>query len=257
MTLRWLKHGMIGLVALAAVQCGSTSAGDENPGASPRCQDVALRDAATALQEPSAAIKNQWQAYCDAVGTDLGLDTSIPAPGNACGVVQARIQASIAKGVTVSMSVSGATCQGQDAVLEAQCQGACAGQLGCEQASCEAGKSATACQTDGGCLSYCTGKLACDPTGLLVPACHALGSARMTCSGTPVVNVVGDEELAQALQKHGAEYAAVLTLSEEFDELIDSVPCAQLGEQKTTDAVFACYSLDKARIAGKVIAIGY
>ncbi|MBI5532896.1 MAG: hypothetical protein HY898_09290 [Deltaproteobacteria bacterium] len=251
----WLKHGMIGIVALAAVQCGSTSAGDENLAACSSCQEEALSEAAAALKESSAAIRTMWAAYCNAMNADLSLDTSHTDDAGACGVLGARINSAMAAGVSISMSVSGATCQGQDTVLEAQCQGACAGQLACDQASCEAGKSATACQTDGGCLSYCTGMLACDPTGVLVPACHALGSAKMTCTATPVVNVVGDAELAQAEQKHAAELAAVWSLSEEFDKLIDAIPCSSQESQCVSDA---CSTIDKARVSKKaVVMLGY
>ena len=142
----------------------------------------AFVDAMVAFNAAGAKVEAQWHDVCLAVDTELKLDiTGKSTAAELCGVLNARIQSALAKGVTMSLSVEG-SCQ-VNASVEADCQASCTVSGGCDiTASCEPGKLVVDCA--GTCDAQCDVTApSVDCQGQCTGTCDG-GSVAVACEGT-------------------------------------------------------------------------
>jgi len=180
---------LAGAIAVVAVTNGGCSAA---AGAASGCSGLDVKataqanvkawaDAVVALDGAATKVEGEWLGVCNKINADLGLDTSKTTAKDACGVLNAYIQADVQKGITLTLTVSPPSCKA-DVVLQANCEATCQASATCDvKANCTGGEVVVDCK--GTCDAQCD---------VTEPSFMCNGTCKGECSASAAVQCMGE-----------------------------------------------------------------
>jgi hypothetical protein len=168
-----------GCSAAAAIQGATQGCGGLDTTQQAQATVKAFADSVTALSTSATNVEAEWLKVCNEMNADLGLDTTQTTASAACGVLKTYIKADLAKGVTISVSVTN-DCHA-DLSAQANCEAAC------EPPSCVVAANCMGGDIEVACNGTCSGQ--CDVTA---PSVTCMGTCQGECTASAAVQCTGE-----------------------------------------------------------------
>lgn len=185
-----LLVGSVVLLAMSSGGCGAVSgaqaaaagcSGLDSKASTAQATIKAWVGSVAALGTAADHVQAEWLAVCNNINKDLGLDTSKTTASDACGVLNAKIKADLAAGVTLTLTVSPPACEA-DISLQASCEADCQASASCDvTAHCTGGDVVVGC--NGTCSAQCDVK---------APSFMCSGTCKGECTATAAVACTGE-----------------------------------------------------------------